>query len=76
VRAGPCQFPTLGFVVDQYKKVEAFIPENFWKIDMAYTDPHDRAAVARVCGGDASKFLGCTGLQPCAAQEVHGMLLR
>lgn len=29
---GPCQFPTLGFVVDQYDKVAAFVPETFWYI--------------------------------------------
>jgi len=29
---GPCQFPTLGFVVDQYDKVNAFVPEVFWYI--------------------------------------------
>ncbi|KNC82673.1 hypothetical protein SARC_05050 [Sphaeroforma arctica JP610] len=34
---GPCQFPTLGFVIDQYCKVEAFVSEAFWKIDMQYT---------------------------------------
>ncbi|GHJ87179.1 hypothetical protein NliqN6_3581 [Naganishia liquefaciens] len=29
---GPCQFPTLGFVVDQYERVQAFVPETFWYI--------------------------------------------
>lgn len=29
---GSCQFPTLGFVVERYKAVQAFIPEPFWKI--------------------------------------------
>lgn len=29
---GPCQFPTLGFVVDQYKRVQEFVPEPFWFI--------------------------------------------
>ncbi|KAG0253466.1 DNA topoisomerase [Mortierella polycephala] len=33
---GPCQFPTLGFVVDQYRRVENFIPESFWKLEMKY----------------------------------------
>jgi len=32
LHAGPCQFPTLGFVVDQYERVQAFIPEPFWHI--------------------------------------------
>jgi DNA topoisomerase IA len=29
---GSCQFPTLGFVVERYKAIESFVPENFWKI--------------------------------------------
>lgn len=31
---GSCQFPTLGFVVEQYFKVVSFIPEPFWSITM------------------------------------------
>eukprot|EP00462_Mataza_sp_D1_P007350 CAMPEP_0175121884 /NCGR_PEP_ID=MMETSP0087-20121206/1411_1 /TAXON_ID=136419 /ORGANISM="Unknown Unknown, Strain D1" /LENGTH=585 /DNA_ID=CAMNT_0016403465 /DNA_START=24 /DNA_END=1777 /DNA_ORIENTATION=+ len=34
---GPCQFPTLGFVVERYLKREAFVPEPFWKISCSYT---------------------------------------
>lgn len=30
---GPCQFPTLGFVVDRYWKIQNFIPEDFWTIE-------------------------------------------
>ena len=30
--SGSCQFPTLGFVVDQYRKVKNFVPEDFWYI--------------------------------------------
>ena len=29
---GPCQFPTIGFVVERYKAIERFVPEPFWKI--------------------------------------------
>lgn len=29
---GPCQFPTLGFVVARYNQVKAFVPEDFWYI--------------------------------------------
>lgn len=29
---GSCQFPTLGFVVERYKQVQAFVSEPFWKI--------------------------------------------
>lgn len=31
---GPCQFPTLGFVVEQYYKVMDFVPEPFWYISV------------------------------------------
>ena len=29
---GSCQFPTLGFVVDRWKRVKNFVPEPFWYI--------------------------------------------
>jgi len=29
---GPCQFPTLGFVVSRYEQVKSFRPEQFWYI--------------------------------------------
>ncbi|KAK9765124.1 DNA topoisomerase, variant 3 [Basidiobolus ranarum] len=32
---GPCQFPTLGFIVDQFLRVENFVPEDFWKIEVS-----------------------------------------
>lgn len=31
---GTCQFPTLGFIVDRYKRVKSFIPEKFWYINL------------------------------------------
>ncbi|TVY55369.1 DNA topoisomerase 3 [Lachnellula cervina] len=34
VSYGPCQFPTLGFVVDRYFRVVNFIPEPFWGISV------------------------------------------
>lgn len=32
---GPCQFPTLGFVVEQYERVQAFVAEPFWYLHVA-----------------------------------------
>ncbi|KIM83269.1 hypothetical protein PILCRDRAFT_783465 [Piloderma croceum F 1598] len=32
VSYGPCQFPTLGFVVSRYNQVKSFVPETFWYI--------------------------------------------
>lgn len=31
---GPCQIPTLGFVVDRYNRIETFEKEKFWTIQM------------------------------------------
>ncbi|KAI1795621.1 DNA topoisomerase [Ganoderma leucocontextum] len=36
---GPCQFPTLGFVVARYNKVKNFKPEPFWYIFLSLTRP-------------------------------------
>jgi len=33
---GPCQFPTLGFVVDRYWKIVNFICEDFWSIEVKF----------------------------------------
>ncbi|TFY76359.1 hypothetical protein EWM64_g7651 [Hericium alpestre] len=35
VSYGPCQFPTLGFVVSRYNQVQSFVPESFWYIYFA-----------------------------------------
>lgn len=35
-RSGPCQFPTLGFVVDQYERVRNFVAERFWFIAVSH----------------------------------------
>ena len=33
---GSCQFPTMGFVVERYKAIENFVPENFWKLRVSH----------------------------------------
>ncbi|KAG6840476.1 hypothetical protein C0991_006459 [Blastosporella zonata] len=37
VSYGPCQFPTLGFVVQKYNLVKAFVSEPFWYIYLSLT---------------------------------------
>ena len=39
ILTGPCQFPTLGFVVARYNKVKNFTPEQFWYIYLSLTRP-------------------------------------
>ena len=36
---GSCQFPTLGFVVERWARIETFIPENFYVIKLSMKDP-------------------------------------
>ncbi|KAL7572581.1 hypothetical protein ACA910_000398 [Epithemia clementina (nom. ined.)] len=31
---GPCQFPTLGFVVERWARIQTFVPQQFWSIDL------------------------------------------
>jgi DNA topoisomerase-3 len=39
VSYGPCQFPTLGFVVTRYEQVQSFVSERFWYIYLALSRP-------------------------------------
>lgn len=43
VSYGPCQFPTLGFVVERYLKIQNFIPEDYWSIscEVECSDPDE-----------------------------------
>lgn len=34
LQKGPCQFPTLGFIVDRFFRVENHVPEKFWHIEV------------------------------------------
>ncbi|CAD6999334.1 unnamed protein product [Ceratitis capitata] len=34
---GSCQIPTLGFVAERYKDIEAFVSEPFWKLKVSHT---------------------------------------
>ncbi|XP_020670289.3 DNA topoisomerase 3-alpha [Pogona vitticeps] len=40
---GSCQFPTLGFVVERFKAIEAFVSETFYKIKV--THEHEEGTV-------------------------------
>ena len=36
---GPCQFPTLGFVVERWARIETFRPEDFWTLELSLKVP-------------------------------------
>ncbi|KFQ53766.1 DNA topoisomerase 3-alpha, partial [Nestor notabilis] len=38
---GSCQFPTLGFVVERFKAIQAFVPEAFYKIKVTHDHEDD-----------------------------------
>ncbi|KAF6763472.1 prokaryotic type I DNA topoisomerase [Ephemerocybe angulata] len=48
VSYGPCQFPTLGFVVERYMKVKDFRPEAFWFIHLELTRGERGDRICRV----------------------------
>ena len=39
VSYGGCQFPTLGFIVERWARIETFVPETFWSIDLKLQVP-------------------------------------
>ncbi|GAQ86760.1 DNA topoisomerase III [Klebsormidium nitens] len=41
---GPCQFPTLGFVVERYWQIQNYVPEDFWYIHVQYHSQEDRVS--------------------------------
>ncbi|XP_057856163.2 DNA topoisomerase 3-alpha isoform X2 [Cryptomeria japonica] len=40
---GPCQFPTLGFVVERYWEIQAHEPEEYWTINCSHTSEDSTA---------------------------------
>lgn len=45
VSYGPCQFPTLGFVVERWARIQTFVPENFWSLEMTIRLNEDGSVV-------------------------------
>jgi DNA topoisomerase-3 len=45
VSYGPCQFPTLGFVVERWARIETFRPEDFWFLEMTIRLNEDGSVV-------------------------------
>ena len=52
---GPCQFPTVGFVVERYLAIQEFVPERFWGIDLRYTPPSAPSGGAGAAAGAAQQ---------------------
>ena len=43
VSYGPCQFPTLGFVVERWARIETFVPDDFWFLQLTIRVPNENA---------------------------------
>lgn len=47
---GPCQFPTLGFVVERYWEIQAHEPEEFWTINCSHNSEEGTASFSWIRG--------------------------
>jgi DNA topoisomerase-3 len=69
---GPCQFPTLGFIVKRQWEIYAHIPEEFWYIHVVYRDDQARS----ICEFEWArkrlfdKFAAELFFQPCSQVPV------
>ena len=59
---GPCQFATLGFIVDRAWKIERFVAEDFWSISMTVDKGLDGRAVFDWNRGRLFDFDSCLSL--------------
>uniref|UniRef100_N1R4S4 DNA topoisomerase n=1 Tax=Aegilops tauschii TaxID=37682 RepID=N1R4S4_AEGTA len=47
---GPCQFPTLGFIVERFWEIQAHEPEEFWTINCSHTSDEGTASFIWIRG--------------------------
>ncbi|WVZ55592.1 hypothetical protein U9M48_006232 [Paspalum notatum var. saurae] len=47
---GPCQFPTLGFIVERFWEIQAHKPEEFWMINCTHTSDEGTASFGWIRG--------------------------
>ena len=54
---GPCQFPTLGFVAERFKKRQNFVAREFWGIQVKHTKVDKTLVMWRLrCGCNFSQL--------------------
>lgn len=68
VSYGPCQFPTMGFVIDRYLQIFNFVPQPFWtiavkdkreNIEVAFNWKRHRLFEENACLAFYSKMMEC-----------------
>ena len=53
VSYGSCQLPTLGFVAERQERIDNFVAENFWTLELEYRETSDDGAEGAI-GGEAA----------------------
>ena len=70
---GPCQFPTLGFVVDQYLRMKNFISEPFWSMDCVLEKEKKQVNLSW-SNGPVYDQLSCLLLYVGCTQQMDGVI--
>lgn len=72
---GPCQFPTLGFVVERWARIETFVPEDFWVLQLSIrvgpTNNGDGDAANDNANGGGNAHRGNNNNNNTAARPIH-----
>ncbi|CAK9439063.1 uncharacterized protein LODBEIA_P32870 [Lodderomyces beijingensis] len=66
---GTCQFPTLGFVVDRYNRVQNFVPEPFWYIEPSLRKENKKTAFNWVRGHIFDRYFVMVIYEQCLQHE-------
>ncbi|CAJ1047100.1 putative Toprim domain/DNA topoisomerase/GRF zinc finger containing protein [Leishmania shawi] len=71
---GPCQFPTLGFVVRRYWKQQGFVPEDFFTLQVQHGDTKFYSSRGSLYDQVAATLIYEDMLQAAAAEEHKGQI--
>lgn len=67
---GPCQFPTLGFVVERYWEIQAHEPEVFWTINCTHNTDEGTATFNWMRGHLFDYTCGVTIYEMCIQEPI------
>ncbi|KAH0674812.1 hypothetical protein KY290_026922 [Solanum tuberosum] len=67
---GPCQFPTLGFVVERYWEIQAHEPEEFWTINCTHNSDEGTATFNWMRGHLFDYTCGVTIYEMCIQEPI------
>ncbi|ODV84162.1 hypothetical protein CANARDRAFT_29324 [[Candida] arabinofermentans NRRL YB-2248] len=68
---GGCQFPTLGFVVDRYKRIKNFVPEKFWTLSLIFKKGRQQTSVTWERGHLFDRFAALCIYQNCLSLDAE-----